>query len=389
MIEHRDKRVSFTDRATALLAAAAVVAVAGALLRYVELVLLGLAGAVLVTAAVAWPGARTELGLRRVAVPHLVARGTRFTYELHVEPARSTADLQLVDQFSGSSLAPATIATARRAEVTVVGVEVAAHRRGDHRLGPVVEVRSDPFLLVRRDARHDLVDRVLVHPQVHSLRLSAASTNRPIGWRALIRSASDPLAEFRTLREYVPGDDHRLVHWPTAARLGTLMVREHLETRRPCVRVVLDCDEEAGRAESFEEAAEIACSLVCDALLSRYDVIARSSDPMARGASGSIKHREAALELFAQVAQVPPSRAIASTDLRLPAASAVDATIVVSPGPTKLGLALRASTVGGSLTVVEIGDDVDDGANRLKPGRTVTVKSAAGFAALWRSGGIL
>ena len=34
------------------------------------------------------------------------------------------------------------------------------------------------------------------------------------------RSAADPLSGFVSLREYVPGDDPRLVHWPTSARMG-------------------------------------------------------------------------------------------------------------------------------------------------------------------------
>jgi uncharacterized protein (DUF58 family) len=31
----------------------------------------------------------------------------------------------------------------------------------------------------------------------------------------------------RSVRPYLPGDSARLVHWPTSARRGTLVVREH------------------------------------------------------------------------------------------------------------------------------------------------------------------
>ena len=59
------------------------------------------------------------------------------------------------------------------------------------------------------------------------------------------RAASDPLCGFVSLREYVPGDDPRLIHWPTTARVGTLMIREHVELRRPEFTVVLDTAPEA------------------------------------------------------------------------------------------------------------------------------------------------
>ena len=51
------------------------------------------------------------------------------------------------------------------------------------------------------------------------------------------RTASD--LSFHTLREYVPGDDRRFIHWKSTARNGTLQVREFLQTHRSLVAVVL------------------------------------------------------------------------------------------------------------------------------------------------------
>ena len=56
----------------------------------------------------------------------------------------------------------------------------------------------------------------------------------------LRRATADPMSGFVSMREYVPGDDPRMIHWPTSARAGTLMVREHVEVRRPEFTVVLD-----------------------------------------------------------------------------------------------------------------------------------------------------
>ncbi len=47
-------------------------------------------------------------------------------------------------------------------------------------------------------------------------------------------------SEFLELREYVEGDDPRLIHWPSTARLGQLVVREHALESRVNTHVVLD-----------------------------------------------------------------------------------------------------------------------------------------------------
>jgi hypothetical protein len=45
---------------------------------------------------------------------------------------------------------------------------------------------------------------------------------------------------FHTLREYTPGDDRRHVHWRSSARVGKLLVRQFVDTRRTQVVLVLD-----------------------------------------------------------------------------------------------------------------------------------------------------
>ena len=63
------------------------------------------------------------------------------------------------------------------------------------------------------------------------------------------------------LREYLPGDDLRRVHWATSARSGTLMVREDADPARPHLTLLID--DRAGRyvGEQFEDAVEVAASL--------------------------------------------------------------------------------------------------------------------------------
>jgi uncharacterized protein (DUF58 family) len=75
------------------------------------------------------------------------------------------------------------------------------------------------------------------------------------------------------LREYVPGDDLRRLHWATSARTGTLMIREDADPARPHLAVVLD-DHAGSYAEAgeLEDAVEVAASLVTVAIAEGHPV---------------------------------------------------------------------------------------------------------------------
>ncbi|MFN8168378.1 MAG: DUF58 domain-containing protein [Candidatus Nanopelagicales bacterium] len=73
---------------------------------------------------------------------------------------------------------------------------------------------------------------------------------------------------FHTLRDYVPGDDRRFVHWRTSARTGKLMVRQFVDTRRSHAAIALDLDPASyepsstdPESEEFELAVSVAASL--------------------------------------------------------------------------------------------------------------------------------
>jgi uncharacterized protein (DUF58 family) len=61
---------------------------------------------------------------------------------------------------------------------------------------------------------------------------------------------------FRAVRPYVPGDAARLVHWPTSARRGELVVREHEPP--PAVGIALVVDLSAGGPIAEEVASRAA-----------------------------------------------------------------------------------------------------------------------------------
>jgi uncharacterized protein (DUF58 family) len=75
------------------------------------------------------------------------------------------------------------------------------------------------------------------------------------------------------LREYVPGDDLRRLHWATSAKTGVLMVREDADPARPHLAVLLD--DRVGShpdEEGFEDAVETAASLLTAAVAGGHPV---------------------------------------------------------------------------------------------------------------------
>ncbi len=62
----------------------------------------------------------------------------------------------------------------------------------------------------------------------------------------------------RAVRPYVPGDAARLVHWPSSARRGTLVVRDHEPPATLGIAIVVDLN---GPADEVEEAASRAAGI--------------------------------------------------------------------------------------------------------------------------------
>ncbi len=69
----------------------------------------------------------------------------------------------------------------------------------------------------------------------------------------LLRGAGDTVS---AVRPYAPGDPARLVHWPTSARRGEIVVREHEPPPALGIALVVDL-----RADSPDAAPEAAASL--------------------------------------------------------------------------------------------------------------------------------
>ena len=139
--------------------------------------------------------------------------------------------------------------------------EATMPRRGRHRLGGVRLSTRFPFGIFVKAGRAALDEEVLVFPAVgpppdHLLRQVGGAGAAPSRRRG---RGSD----LYNLRDYVAGDDPRLIHWRSSAKTAVLTVRELEAETALDTRIVLDGAGDAALLErGLSDAASVAAHLV-------------------------------------------------------------------------------------------------------------------------------
>lgn len=160
-----------------------------------------------------------------------------------------------------------------RGELTF-GVSLLCEKRGNYQLGPASLWSAFPLGVLEARRVDGNCQSLLVRPRTfHIARLPLAGAHRLIHRGDLLMRGKDG-TEYRGLREYRPGDPVRHIHWPSSARSGQLVVREHDPIAAALVTLVIDCDAGRnigrGKEASFEYSVRAAASI---ALFSRNNGI--------------------------------------------------------------------------------------------------------------------
>jgi uncharacterized protein (DUF58 family) len=165
----------------------------------------------------------------------------------------------------------------------ILGWEVTLPARGWRRLPRLRAATAFPFGLFVKTGPPLLYDEeVLVYPAVHPVRppqIRQAASGEAAARR---RGRGHDLYN---LRAYRAGDEPHLIHWPTTAKSGSLMVRELEEDSTEDTRLVLTGTGAAGR-ERLEQALSEAASLAVHLLRSGTGVElwgAAGTVPLGRG----------------------------------------------------------------------------------------------------------
>ncbi len=148
---------------------------------------------------------------------------------------------------------------------------VRTERRGVIPVGPAITRRGDALGLFSRDSVWAPVQEILVRPPLVPLDAMGAGLLRDLEGVSTDALSQSDLA-FHALREYVPGDDLRHVHWRSSAKAmgagqSQLLVRQYLDTRRSHATVVVDDDPAAWPGTTGEEDLESAMSSAASILV--------------------------------------------------------------------------------------------------------------------------
>lgn len=217
--------------------------------------------------AVAW----VEVSRQRITVSrswegHGVVEGGDLRVDLRLEPSSRIRLPVATAREALGRLGEHTVELRRQRGVYLGSYTVSNVARGRHVFEPLRISISDPWHLAEASRVVDAREVLVVYPQLTELdglfsTVGAALTD---GRRLLVRRPAG--LEFHAVRQHVPGESLRRVHWPSTARAGTLMVKEFEDSPRDEVAILLDGDAAgvAGSApdSSFDAAVRAAGSIL-------------------------------------------------------------------------------------------------------------------------------
>ncbi|MEZ5097360.1 MAG: DUF58 domain-containing protein [Nocardioides sp.] len=261
---------------------------------WAELAVLG--GSALLLLAVAFPllAGRTKVAVELRLEPDRVVAGQSVAASVRVTNTSSSRLFPLLlDLPVGESVHRYGIPALASRATHVEDFTIRTDRRGVIRVGPATTRRGDPLGLFSRDLDWTDVVEVLVRPPLVPLESLGSGLLRDLEGVSIDAVSQSDLA-FHALREYVPGDDLRHVHWRSSAKATgaagghQLLVREYLDTRRSHLTLVVDDRADSwARPEDFELAMSAAASLAVLAVLDEFELSFVCGDQATSGHDGN------------------------------------------------------------------------------------------------------
>ena len=236
--------------------------VVGYSLSWIEFVVAGWAGVVLVIVAAIYLVGRTTVDIElSLAHPRVVVGESAEATVVVRNPARRRSLGITLEIPVGTGLIERAVPSLPRAGESVQRFGIPTARRGTVQVGPVRTVRADPIGLVRRELTWTHPEELFVHPRTIGIPSLSTGLVRDLEGSPT-RELTNSDVSFHALREYQRGDERRNIHWKSTAKTGRPMVRQFEETRRSHLIIALSlADADYGSEEEFELAVSVAGSL--------------------------------------------------------------------------------------------------------------------------------
>jgi uncharacterized protein (DUF58 family) len=124
--------------------------------------------------------------------------------------------------------------------------------------------RTGPFGLYKAIRHLPLPCRLLILPRRFPLPpVQLPGTRKHHAGGVTLASSVGNAHEFRSLREYRPGDPMRMLHWKSVAKTGELIIRENEDEYFVRHALILDTFTDQPVSDLFETAVSVAASFAC------------------------------------------------------------------------------------------------------------------------------
>ena len=372
-----------TSSGRAMAVAALALLGGGWALDWPELVVLGLAALVALVAAAGWMALSPDLTVTREISPLRVTEGelSRGVIRVVNRASRRSPPVLAVDHV-GPRPVVIPLPSLAGGERSSAGYPLPTAHRGLYTVGPLTVGHSDPLRLMRLTTDYAAPTVLRVHPRVRAVAPMPTGRSADMDGPTSATAPRGGVA-FHSLREYEPGDDHRLIHAKSTARTGVLIVRHNVVPEEPRMLVALDTSAAPYTDESFEDAVRIAASLAVAAVEGGFPMQLRTTGGERASARGRGQSPEL-LDLLAGVRRTPGDPGLSALAEMAPREDGLALTVVTGrPEPGTRVAVSRVRSRFSMICLVEVGRHAGRPPEPVPGALVVQVESSEEFPVIW------